>query len=164
MLKSQNWEQQVLSCQNCRVTAGYICGESDDYVKDFVDGKLQLVHFTPELLLKSRSCTIDSLKTQIISFTQQSCLRIVCATIAFGMGINCLDVRSVVHMGPPDDLKSYIQETGLAGRDILPSTAIFIVKKRFGRVYLRSHPSSTEALLHSQSMNFLELNLANHGL
>uniref|UniRef100_A0A1X7UB55 Helicase C-terminal domain-containing protein n=1 Tax=Amphimedon queenslandica TaxID=400682 RepID=A0A1X7UB55_AMPQE len=53
-------------------------------------------------------CTDDSFKTQIISFTQQSCLRIVCATIVFRMGINCLDVRSVVHMGPPDDLKSYI--------------------------------------------------------
>ena len=55
------------------------------------------------------SCTDDSVKDQIItSFTKPSCLRIVCATIAFGMGVNCQDIREVVHLGPPDDFESYI--------------------------------------------------------
>uniref|UniRef100_A0A1X7T1S6 DNA 3'-5' helicase n=1 Tax=Amphimedon queenslandica TaxID=400682 RepID=A0A1X7T1S6_AMPQE len=58
-------------------------------------------------------------------------LRIVCATIAFGMGINCPDVCKVIHYGPPDDLESCTQEIGRAGRAGLPSTAILLVEKSF---------------------------------
>lgn len=36
---------------------------------------------------------------------------IVISTLAFGMGIDCPDVRSVVHLGPPDDTDVYIQQT-----------------------------------------------------
>ena len=64
------------------------------------------------------SCTDEDIKSQIIeSFTRSSCLLIICATVAFGMGVNCPDVREVVHLGPPNDIESYIQETGRAGRD-----------------------------------------------
>lgn len=76
------------------------------------------------------SCTDNAIKNQIItSFTQHSCLRVVCATVAFGMGVNCPDVRTVIHVGPPDDIESYIQETGRSGRDGHPSTAILLTKQ-----------------------------------
>ena len=74
------------------------------------------------------SVTDDYIKEDIIKlFTKPSQLRIVIATIAFGMGIDCGDVREVVHMGAPDDVQSYIQETGRAGQDGQAALAMLLV-------------------------------------
>lgn len=60
------------------------------------------------------------------NFTCPSPLCVVISTIAFGMGVNCPDIRLIFHLGPPSDLEMYIQEVGRGGRDGKPTYAILL--------------------------------------
>ncbi len=62
-------------------------------------------------------------------------LEVIVATIAFGMGIDKADVRTVVHTALPGSVESYYQEIGRAGRDGAVSRAVLF----HGYVDLRTH-------------------------
>ena len=59
----------------------------------------------------------------------RSPLRIVIATIAFGMGVDTPDISYVIHWGPPEDIEQYVQATRRAGRDGNNSHAVMLYSK-----------------------------------
>ena len=71
----------------------------------------------------------EGIRTEVQRRFMNGQLRIVVATIAFGLGLDKSDVRGVVHYSLPRSIEHYVQECGRAGRDGLESICHAFVSK-----------------------------------
>lgn len=66
---------------------------------------------------KDKEMILDSMKDP------NGACRVVFCTVAFGMGVDIPNIRTIIHYGPPSDIEDYVQETGRGGRDGLECNA-----------------------------------------
>lgn len=68
------------------------------------------------------------LKEEVLQSFCHTCskLWLEIATTAFGLGIDCPDIRRVYHWGTPDDIDLYVQESGRAGRESEQSNVVLL--------------------------------------
>ena len=72
----------------------------------------------------SRVSTIEKKEEVLQSFC-------VCGgKLRFGLGIDCPDIRRIIHWGLPTSMEEYVQEAGCAGRDGIEATALLYAGKR----------------------------------
>ncbi|MED4127113.1 RecQ family ATP-dependent DNA helicase [Shouchella miscanthi] len=88
----------------------------------------QLQRDCPELSVGYYHGGMDSMDRMLVQeqFLSNQ-LDLICATNAFGMGVNKQDIRFIIHLQQPLDVASYLQEIGRAGRDGSPSFALVLL-------------------------------------
>ena len=67
-------------------------------------------------MFHSRSDELNKEKIPMSLGDSNGCIHVLIATIAYGMGIDCKDVKTVLHYGPAYNCETYQQESGWAGR------------------------------------------------
>ena len=76
------------------------------------------------------SCTEPCIKDSIVkNFSTSTKLRVVIATVAFGMGVDIHSIRNIIHFGACEDISMYVQAVGRAGQDRGSASALLLTRK-----------------------------------
>lgn len=129
------------------------CEDKTDYLLNFLDNKNVpgIIYFSSKKEAERISNILNSQLPYKVAFyhgdvtaidrmkIQQQFIkddiRILCATSAFGMGVNKKNVRFVIHYHLPDSLENYVQESGRAGRDGKQSLSILLYQPGDERIH-----------------------------
>lgn len=128
LAKKKNYPKTIIFCRtyaNCTdLYSELIFHLGKD--KTEPSGYLNLLEYC--LVTMYTRASTDAMKKAVLSlFTKpNSTLRVVIATTAFSMGIDCIDIHQVIHWEAPPNLEQYLQEIGRTGRDRERSTALLI--------------------------------------